>query len=45
MNDRAGRRYRYMVLEKGASQDEMKTLRDFLGREPSIEAFRSDLGA
>ncbi|OAA65393.1 peptidase family M3 [Niveomyces insectorum RCEF 264] len=35
----AGRRYRHMVLEKGATQDEMKTLADFLRREPSSEAY------
>ena len=40
----AGRRYRHMVLEKGASQDEMKTLIDFLGRKPSSEAYFRDLG-
>jgi metallopeptidase MepB len=33
MNKAAGRRYRYQVLEKGGSQDEMKTLTEFLGRE------------
>ncbi|KAL6900472.1 peptidase family M3 [Trichoderma evansii] len=40
----AGRRYRHMVLEKGAEQDEMKTLVDFLGREPSSDAYFKDLG-
>ena len=33
-----------MVLEKGGSQDEMKTLEDFLGRAPSTEAFYKELG-
>ena len=33
-----------MVLEKGGSQDEMKTLEDFLGRKPSTEAFYRELG-
>jgi len=33
-----------MVLEKGGSQDEMKTLEDFLGRPPSTEAFYRELG-
>lgn len=37
-------KYRQGVLEKGASQDEMKTLTDFLGRKPSMEAFYKDLG-
>jgi hypothetical protein len=32
MNKAAGRRYRYQVLEKGGSQDEMKTLTEFLIR-------------
>lgn len=44
MNAKEGRRYRRMVLEKGGSQDEMKTLTDFLGREPSTEAFYRELG-
>lgn len=39
-----GRRYRRMMLEKGASVDEMTTLVDFLGREPSAEAFYKDMG-
>lgn len=44
MNPKEGRRYRYMVLEKGGSQDEMKMLEDFLGRKPSSEAFYQELG-
>ncbi|KAF1346647.1 hypothetical protein BDV97DRAFT_378364 [Delphinella strobiligena] len=44
LDSEVGRRYRHMVLEKGGSQDEMKTLIDFLGREPSVEAFRKELG-
>ncbi|KAF7125365.1 hypothetical protein CNMCM5793_001543 [Aspergillus hiratsukae] len=44
MNPAAGRRYRYGVLEKGGSQDEMKTLTDFLGREPKTDAFYKELG-
>ncbi|EED20714.1 metallopeptidase MepB [Talaromyces stipitatus ATCC 10500] len=39
-----GRRYRHTVLEKGGSQDEMKSLTEFLGREPKTEAFYKDLG-
>lgn len=44
MNKEAGRRYRYQVLEKGGSQDEMKTLTEFLGREPQTDAFYKDMG-
>jgi metallopeptidase MepB len=44
MNPEEGRRYRYGVLEKGGSQDEMKTLVEFLGREPKTEAFYQQLG-
>ncbi len=44
MNPSEGRRYRHMVLEKGGSQDEMKTLVDFLGREPKADAFYEELG-
>ncbi|XMA16161.1 hypothetical protein WAI453_008952 [Rhynchosporium graminicola] len=44
MSKTEGRRYRKLVLEKGGSQDEMKTLEDFLGRKPSTEAFYKELG-
>jgi metallopeptidase MepB len=44
MNRKEGRRYRHSVLEKGGSQDEMKTLVDFLGREPKTDAFYEELG-
>ncbi len=44
MNAKEGRRYRYQVLEKGASQDEMKTLTEFLGRKPKTGAFYMELG-
>ena len=44
MNPKEGRRYRHSVLEKGGSQDEMKTLVDFLGREPKTDAFYEELG-
>lgn len=44
MNGVEGRRYRHQVLEKGGSQDEMETLKGFLGREPSTEAFYRELG-
>ncbi|PHH55189.1 Thimet-like oligopeptidase [Ceratocystis fimbriata CBS 114723] len=44
MNAAEGRRYRHTVLEKGGSQDEMKTLEQFLGRKPNSEAFYHELG-
>lgn len=44
MDAKEGRRYRHMVLEKGGSQDEMKTLTDFLGRPPNSDAFYKELG-
>ena len=44
LDDKAGRRYRHMVLEKGGSQDEMETLAQFLGRKPTSEAFYKSLG-
>ncbi|KAI9741667.1 MAG: hypothetical protein M1834_000051 [Cirrosporium novae-zelandiae] len=44
LNKEQGRRYRHMVLEKGGSQDEMETLKAFLGREPSTEPFYKELG-
>ncbi|KUJ10490.1 putative Saccharolysin [Mollisia scopiformis] len=44
MDPKEGRRYRHTVLEKGGSQDEMKSLEDFLGRKPSTEAFYAELG-
>lgn len=44
MNPEAGRRYRHVVLERGGSQDEMKTLKEFLGREPNMDAFYKELG-
>ncbi|KJR84138.1 metallopeptidase MepB [Sporothrix schenckii 1099-18] len=44
MNGTEGRRYRHTVLERGGSQDEMKTLEQFLGRKPNGDAFYKDLG-
>jgi metallopeptidase MepB len=43
-NAKQGRRYRSTLLEKGGSQDEMKTLTQFLSRAPETEAFYEDLG-
>ncbi|PNS14042.1 Saccharolysin [Sphaceloma murrayae] len=39
-----GLKYRHMVLGKGGSQDETKTLTDFLGRPQDSHAFFRDLG-
>ena len=44
MNSDEGRRYRHTLIGKGASEDEMKTLVEFLGREMSTEAFYKELG-
>ncbi|KAF3139244.1 hypothetical protein TWF703_004184 [Orbilia oligospora] len=44
MDPKNGRRYRHEVLEKGGSRDEMESLKAFLGREPSSEAFFKELG-
>ncbi|KAF2113429.1 thimet oligopeptidase [Lophiotrema nucula] len=44
MNGKEGRRYRHTVLEKGGSREEITLLVDFLGRQPSTEAFYKDLG-
>ncbi|KAI9750971.1 MAG: mitochondrial import inner membrane translocase subunit tim21 [Chaenotheca gracillima] len=44
MDGKEGRRYRHTVLERGGSQDEMKTLEEFLGRKPNSEAFYRELG-
>jgi metallopeptidase MepB len=44
MNKEKGRRYREMVLRKGGSQPAMKTLVEFLGRQPKPEAFYEWMG-
>jgi metallopeptidase MepB len=44
MNGKDGRRYRHTVLERGGSRDEFEILKEFLGREPSSEAFYRELG-
>lgn len=44
MDGKEGRRYRELVLGRGGSQEELQTLKDFLGREPSTEAFYKELG-
>ncbi|PYI01611.1 metallopeptidase MepB [Aspergillus sclerotiicarbonarius CBS 121057] len=44
LNAKEGRRFRRMVLEKGGGQDEMKTLVDYLGREPNSNSLYESLG-
>ena len=44
MDKATGIRYRQQILEKGATEDEMNMLRDFLGREPNSKAFLESLG-
>lgn len=44
MDGKEGRRYRHTVLERGGSREEMEVLKEFLGREPSSEAFYRELG-
>lgn len=44
MDTKQGRRYRELVLGRGGSQEELLTLKEFLGREPSTEAFYKELG-
>ncbi|CAF3528658.1 unnamed protein product [Fusarium graminearum] len=44
MDSKEGRRYRHTVLERGGSIPEMEFLKEFLGREPSSEAFYKELG-
>ncbi|KAI5289207.1 hypothetical protein KEM52_000864, partial [Ascosphaera acerosa] len=44
MDSVTGRKYRYTVLGRGGARDELEVLKEFLGREPSTEAFYEDLG-
>ena len=44
MNTEQGIRYRREVLEKGGSQDELKTLTDYLGRGVQMDGFYESLG-
>lgn len=44
LNPTLGRRYRALILEPGGGRDEMRSLVDFLGREPNEEAFLRDIG-
>ena len=44
MDGKEGRRYRHEVLGWGGARDEMSSLKAFLGREPSTDAFYRELG-
>ncbi len=44
LNPEGGMYYRKKVLARGGSMDEMEMLRDYLGREPNMEAFYKHLG-
>ncbi|KAJ3477084.1 hypothetical protein NLG97_g8933 [Lecanicillium saksenae] len=44
LNGEQGRRYRHTVLEKGGTRPEMELLKEFLGREPTPDAFFEELG-
>jgi Zn-dependent oligopeptidase len=44
MSPMVGRRYREEILERGSSRDEMDSLKAFLGREPSEDAFMESIG-
>lgn len=39
-----GMKFRKIILEKGASEDPMNLVKEFLGREPSQEAFLKSIG-
>lgn len=43
-NVQLGEKLRKKVLEKGASREESKIVRDFLGREPGYDAFLESMG-
>jgi thimet oligopeptidase len=43
-NKELGMRWRREVLEKGSSEDELKLVKNFLGRKPSNKAFLKELG-
>jgi len=44
LNSEIGDRYRYEILEKGDSEDPMKLVINFLGRQPNNKAFLKSIG-
>jgi thimet oligopeptidase len=44
LNPEAGAYYREKILSKGGTQDSLDLIRDYLGREPSMDAFLESLG-
>ncbi len=44
LNPDAGAYYRDKILSKGGTQDSLDLVRDYLGREPSMDAFLESLG-
>lgn len=44
LNPEAGMYYRSKIIGRGGSMDEMEMLKDYLGREPKMDAFIEDLG-
>jgi thimet oligopeptidase len=44
LDPKAGAYYREKILAKGGSEDEMAMLKDYLGREPKLDAFLEHLG-
>ncbi|KAJ4176447.1 hypothetical protein NW755_014407 [Fusarium falciforme] len=45
MDKAAGLKYRQLVLQPGGSQPELKSLTNFLGREPNDEAYYSEISS
>ena len=43
LDPQVGMRYRNAILAQGGQQEEMQEVRNFLGREPSSEAFFEEI--
>jgi len=44
LNPEAGQYYRKKILARGGSMDEMEIIKDYLGREPQLDAYLEHLG-